>query len=297
MLETNADDSFSVQPFAGYPEHVPGVTNATSAAHLSTTPPTNLVTSSAPPPPSSSSAASSHDKPPPPGPATATGSTGGGGPSNPYRIGTGLGSRKPAYGASGIASFSGSSAPGVGSAPHTSQSLSQQPPMMVPSQPLQQPPHSQLAAASQGVGPMSQAPPTLAGPPTGPSLLQAGPPPVAVGSMSAPPLPTALTGATQTYTGAMAEPQWTGVASTGGGGGGGWDQASQPVRYHWFYLRSEEKYWIPFSLVDSQRLEESFVQYQSSSQEVKKRGEREREKEGERDDVIHMYVFLMLHVC
>ena len=271
MLETNADDSFSVQPFAGYPEHLLGVTNATSTAHLSTTPPTNLVTSSAPPPPSSSSAASSHDKPPPPGPAMAAGSSGGGGPSNPYRIGTGFGSRKPAYGASGIASFSGSSAPGAGSAPPTSQSLSQQLPMMVPSQPLQQPPP--LTAASQEAGPMSQSPP-ISGP-GGPSLLQAGPPPV--GSTTAPPLPTGAAGAAQTYTGAIAEPQWSGVAA---GGGGGWDQASQPVRYHWFYLRAGEKYWIPFSLVDSQRLEEGFIQYQSSSQEVRER-ERERERRWE----------------
>ena len=266
MLETNADDSFSVQPFAGYPEHVPGVTNATSTAHLSTTPPTNLVTSSAPPPPSSSSAPSSHDKPPPPGPMTAACSSGGGGSSNPYRIGTGFGSRKPAYGASGIASFSGSGTHGVGGAPPTSQSLSQQPPMMIPSQPLQQPPP--LAAASQGVGPMSQAPPTLSGPPGGgggTSLVQGGGPPPPMGSTAAPPLPIAVAGAAQTYTGAIAEPQWSGVAT---GGGGGWDQASQPVRFHWFYLRAGEKYWIPFSLVDSQRLEESFIQHHSSSQEV-----------------------------
>ena len=282
MLETNADDSFSVQPFASYPEQVvPGVTNATSTAHLSTTPPTNLVTSSVPPPPSSSSAAAlSHDKPPPPGPTTAaagSSSGGGGGPSNPYRIGTGFGSRKPAYGASGIASFSGSGAPGVGGAPPTSQSLSQQPPMMIPSQPLQQPP----MAASQGVGPMSQAPPTFSGPPGGASLLQAGPP---VGGTAAPPLPTAVAGSSQTYTGAMAEPQWTGVAA---GGGGGWDQASQPVRYHWFYLRAGEKYWIPFSLVDSQRLEESFIQYQSSSQEVRER---------EREMIVFKYVLFKLIV-
>ena len=204
----------------------------------------------------------------------AAGSSEGGGPSNPYRIGTGFGSRKPAYGASGIASFSGSSsAPGVGSAPPTSQSLSQQPPMMVPSQPLQQPPP--LAAAAQGAGPMSQGP--LISGPGDPSLLQAGPPPV--GSTTAPPLPTGVAGATQTYTGAIAEPQWSGVAA--GVGGGGWDQASQPVRYHWFYLRAGEKYWIPFSLVDSRRLEEGFIQCQSSSQEV-----RERERGGGRKIII-----------
>jgi hypothetical protein len=248
----------------------PGVTNATPTAHLSTTPPTNLVTSSAPPPPSSSSAASSHDKPPPPGPATAAAasSSGGGGSSNPYRIGTGFGSRKPAYGASGIASFSGS---GIGSTPPTSQSLSQQPPMMIPSQLLQQPP----TAVSQGPGPMLQAPPTFSGPPPGgASLLPSGPPPPPMGSTTAPPLPTAVAGTSQTYTGAVADPQWSGVATAAGGGGGaggGWDQASQPVRYHWFYLRAGEKYWIPFSLVDSQRLEDSFVQYQNSSQEVRER--------------------------
>ena len=271
MLETNADDSFSVQPFAAVPE--PGTTNATSTAHLSTTPPTNLVTSNAPPPPSSFSAAVSHDKPPPPGPATAASSSIGGGPSNPYRIGTGFGSRKPAYGASGIASFSGSSAPGVGSAPLTSQSLSQQPPMMIPSQPLQPPPPPfSTTAAAQGAGPMSQGPPIVG--PGGSSLLHAGPPPV--GNTAAPPLPQAAAGTSQTYTGAIAEPQWSGVTV---GGGGNWDQASQPVQYHWFYLRAGEKYWIPFSLVDSHRLEERFIQHQSSSQEVRRERERERERE------------------
>ena len=245
-METNADDSFSVQPFAGYPEHLSGTTNATSTAHLSTTPPTNLVTSSAPP---SSSTAMSHDKPPPPGPSTSA--RGGSGSSNPYRIGTGFGSRKPAFGASGIASFSGSGAP------PTSQSLSQQQPMMMPSQPLQPPP----AVSLQGLGPMSQAAPI-----SGPSLYQPGPPPVGR-SASQPPLPT--TG--PTYTGALAEPQWSGATSTGTGGGVGWDQASQPVRYHWFYLRSGERYWIPFSLVDSQRLEEGLIQNQDSSQEVRER--------------------------
>lgn len=36
---------------------------------------------------------------------------------------------------------------------------------------------------------------------------------------------------------------------------------AQPVRHHWFYLRSEEKYWIPFSLLDSNRLEEALQAY------------------------------------
>ena len=34
---------------------------------------------------------------------------------------------------------------------------------------------------------------------------------------------------------------------------------SEPVKPHWFYLRAEEKYWFPFSLVDSVRLEEALL--------------------------------------
>ena len=48
--------------------------------------------------------------------------------------------------------------------------------------------------------------------------------------------------------------------------GGG---AVQPVRYHWFYLRPSERYWIPFSMVDSNRLEETFLRSgHDTSQEV-----------------------------
>ena len=84
-----------------------------------------------------------------------------------------------------------------------------------------------------------------------------GPPPMGT---TAPPAPPAAP--IPMYSGApvpaVMEPQLS----------GGWDQSSQPVRYHWFYLRSGEKYWIPFSLVDSHRLEEGFTQYQNISQEV-----------------------------
>ena len=34
---------------------------------------------------------------------------------------------------------------------------------------------------------------------------------------------------------------------------------AQPVRHHWFYLRPNEKYWIPFSLTDSAHLEEALL--------------------------------------
>ena len=41
-----------------------------------------------------------------------------------------------------------------------------------------------------------------------------------------------------------------------------------PVRQHWFYLRPEETYWIPFSLMDSQALETAFLQAQDTSLQV-----------------------------
>lgn len=57
--------------------------------------------------------------PPPPGEVS--------GGSNPYRIGTGIGSRKPAYGASGIASF-GSTSSSSGQPSQPSQPIFQPPP-------------------------------------------------------------------------------------------------------------------------------------------------------------------------
>ena len=33
----------------------------------------------------------------------------------------------------------------------------------------------------------------------------------------------------------------------------------QQLRHHWFYLRPNERYWIPFSLVDSAHLEQAWV--------------------------------------
>lgn len=239
MLETNADDSFSVQPFAGYSDRLQGATNATPSTHLSSTPPTNLVTSATSPPPPPSS----QDKPPMMSMSAA------GGSANPYRIGTGFGTRKPAYGTSGIASFGGSTSV----APPTSQSLTQQPPMMVPSQPIQPPPPA--TATQQEAGLVPQAPPT-----SGPSLYQSPPQFAAGPPMGVPP-----------HTSAAAVPivdpqQWS---------GGALDQSSGPVRHHWFYLRSGETYWIPFSLVDSHRLEEGLIQQQNTSEEVwlKRRGD------------------------
>lgn len=42
-----------------------------------------------------------------------------------------------------------------------------------------------------------------------------------------------------------------------------------PVRPHWFYLRNNEQYWFPFSLIDSGKLEEGFIRSQANpSQEV-----------------------------
>ena len=238
VLGTNADESFSVQPFAGYPEHLHGGTNATPTAHLSTTPPTNIMMTSHPSPAPPTSSLSSQDKPPPPPSAAGSGS---GGSANPYRIGTGIGSRKPAYGTSGIASFSGTSSV----APPTSQMLTQQPPpMMVPSQPM--------TAPSQ-----PQAPPTSISSGPGPSLYPSGPP-----MGTAAPLGVAPPTGIPIHTGAPTHVVEPHLSETG------WDHTSQPVRYHWFYLRSGEKYWIPFSLVDTHRLEQAYNQHPNTSDEV-----------------------------
>ena len=41
------------------------------------------------------------------------------------------------------------------------------------------------------------------------------------------------------------------------------------LTYHWFYLRSLENYWIPFSLTDSAALENAVTSSQNSSEQVK----------------------------
>ena len=41
-----------------------------------------------------------------------------------------------------------------------------------------------------------------------------------------------------------------------------------PVRHHWFYLRSQENYWIPFSLTDSASLENAVMSCPDVSQQV-----------------------------
>ena len=36
-----------------------------------------------------------------------------------------------------------------------------------------------------------------------------------------------------------------------------------PVQPHWFYLRAGERYWFPFSIIDSMKLEEEFIRSQA----------------------------------
>ena len=86
-----------------------------------------------------------------------------------------------------------------------------------------------------------------------------GPPPVGAGpsTSSHPPLPlSSSTLSTTTTTAPYQQPmQLEGV---------------QPVHHHWFYLRHEERYWIPFSLVDSKQLEDAFIMSgHNISQEVR----------------------------
>ena len=90
-METNAD-TYPIQPFANQP----GLTNA-SSSFLSTTPPTNASLAG----PSGIAQSPAVVPTPPLQPHHH------GGAANPYRMGTGMAARKPAYGASGIASYSG----------------------------------------------------------------------------------------------------------------------------------------------------------------------------------------------
>ena len=41
---------------------------------------------------------------------------------------------------------------------------------------------------------------------------------------------------------------------------------AQPLCYHWFYLRPNERYWIPFSLTDSAVLEQAWATADPSHQ-------------------------------
>ena len=41
-----------------------------------------------------------------------------------------------------------------------------------------------------------------------------------------------------------------------------------PLRHHWFYLRAQENYWIPFSLVDSAVLESALLNNSDTSLQV-----------------------------
>ena len=70
---------------------------------------------------------------------------------------------------------------------------------------------------------------------------------------------------TMSTTSTGAPPLMGGAAAAAGEGGG---IIYMPVRQHWFYLRPDETYWIPFSLVDSRALETASQQMQDPSQQV-----------------------------
>ena len=40
-------------------------------------------------------------------------------------------------------------------------------------------------------------------------------------------------------------------------------QSVVPVQAHWFYRRAEEEYWFPFSIIDSNKLEEAYIRSQA----------------------------------
>ena len=85
------------------------------------------------------------------------------------------------------------------------------------------------------------------------SVFPVQPPPLSQGA----PLPTSYeTASLPPVTGSTYPPP---LQTEPPGVGGPWAGALQPLRYHWFYLRAGEKYWIPFSQVDCNRLEEAFV--------------------------------------
>ena len=100
LMGMESNDTFAIQPFASQP----GLTNA-SSSFLSTTPPTNA--SLAGPSGVAQSISVAPTTSPQPQPL--------GGGANPYRMGTGMAARKPAYGTSGIASYTVGG--GVGSLP------------------------------------------------------------------------------------------------------------------------------------------------------------------------------------
>ena len=84
---------------------------------------------------------------------------------------------------------------------------------------------------------LHQVPPFQQGQPQPPSLgiPPSQPPPIVPSTNASPPT------------------QWGGVPVVVGGGG-----EAAPVQ-HWFYLRPGERYWIPFSVVDSNQLEEALI--------------------------------------
>lgn len=138
------------------------------------------------------------------------------------------GARKPAY---SVGPSGPISQPLVGSGP--------------PSQPL-----------GGGGGPPGSVQPQTQTAPLVPPLQQGQPPPPSLGIPLQPPPPTIPP--TGTATGPPTQPsQWpTAVGGVGAGPGSGEEAA---LLQHWFYLRPGESYWIPFSVVDSNRLEEALA--------------------------------------
>ena len=99
------------------------------------------------------------------------------------------------------------------------------------------------------------APPTQA-PFLGSNIMPPAPPPTNMESLGIPPptssstsgyspvLPPPTSGGYQSVPSQMAPPMYYTGSAVG---------VYQPVRPHWFYLRSGDKYWTPFTLVDSSR--------------------------------------------
>lgn len=102
----------------------------------------------------------------------------------------------------------------------------------------------------QAVAPPTQAPflssniMPPAPPPTSMENLGIPPPTSSSASGYSPILPPPTSGGYQGVSSQMSPPMYY----TGGAAG-----VYQPVRPHWFYLRSGDKYWTPFTLVDSSR--------------------------------------------
>ena len=107
-----------------------------------------------------------------------------------------------------------------------------------------------VAAYTASQPPSSFLPPSSSFPPTPPQ-----PPPQQHPSYQPPPLVTPAA----PFSGAVHEQHQQ----------PGYQHSVLPVRPHWFYLRSNERYWFPFSRIDSGKLEEAFIRSQANpTQEV-----------------------------